>query len=169
MRHQLYFEIDIHFNVGPARVWDALTNPEKTKQYMYGCEISSDWEIGSPVNWVGKLDGESTNVIIGTLLDVLPLKRLEMSVFPPGVGIPDIPENYVTMEYTLKRKMEGTVLHVRLGDYALVAGGEMRYADTVNVWTAVAPVLVKIAESSVPPKSDSNQGSVIDYVSKLKP
>ena len=32
-------------------VWDALTNPEKVKQYMHGTNLSTDWKKGSPIRW----------------------------------------------------------------------------------------------------------------------
>jgi DNA-binding transcriptional ArsR family regulator/uncharacterized protein YndB with AHSA1/START domain len=33
-------------------VWDAITNPEKTVQYFYGTAVESDWEVGSPMNYL---------------------------------------------------------------------------------------------------------------------
>lgn len=32
----------------PERLWDALTNPEITRQYRAGTWQESDWEVGSP-------------------------------------------------------------------------------------------------------------------------
>jgi hypothetical protein len=34
-----------------AKVWDALVNPETIKQYMFGAEVVSDWNQGSPIAW----------------------------------------------------------------------------------------------------------------------
>jgi uncharacterized protein YndB with AHSA1/START domain len=48
--------IDIHASA--SKVWDALTNPEQTKKYMFGCETVSDWEVGSPLLWRGTYDGK---------------------------------------------------------------------------------------------------------------
>jgi uncharacterized protein YndB with AHSA1/START domain len=33
----------------PERVWEALTDPEFTKEYWAGRRIDSDWQAGSPV------------------------------------------------------------------------------------------------------------------------
>lgn len=32
----------------PAKVWEALTSAEHTKQYFFGRSVESDWKIGSP-------------------------------------------------------------------------------------------------------------------------
>ena len=32
----------------PAAVWDALTNPEKTKRYFFNCRVISDWKSRQP-------------------------------------------------------------------------------------------------------------------------
>ena len=40
-------EAEITVDATPAEVWDALTNPEKTRGYYYGTDILSDWQRGS--------------------------------------------------------------------------------------------------------------------------
>ena len=42
-----------------AKVWDALTNPAKVKQYMHGTNLSTDWKVGSPIAWKGEWKGQS--------------------------------------------------------------------------------------------------------------
>lgn len=39
----------ILLDASPAEVWDALTNPEKTKNYFFGCKVESDWKVGSSI------------------------------------------------------------------------------------------------------------------------
>ncbi len=39
-------------------VWDALVNPEKIKQYMFGTDVTSDFEVGSPITWKGEWKGK---------------------------------------------------------------------------------------------------------------
>ena len=45
----------ITINAEPAVVWDALTNPEKTKQYFFNCRVISDWKAGSPITFKGRM------------------------------------------------------------------------------------------------------------------
>ncbi len=40
-----------------AKVWDALTDPEVIKQYMFGTNVVSDWQEGSPIIWQGEWQG----------------------------------------------------------------------------------------------------------------
>ena len=64
-------EASVEFKVSPAKVWDLLINPEMTKQYMFGCEVESDWEIGSPVLWKGRSEnGEEIVFVKGDVLDI---------------------------------------------------------------------------------------------------
>lgn len=30
-------------------VWQALTDPDITQQYFFGCRVESDWIVGSPI------------------------------------------------------------------------------------------------------------------------
>ena len=35
----------------PEKVWRALTDPEVIKKYMFGSEVKTDWNPGSPITW----------------------------------------------------------------------------------------------------------------------
>lgn len=128
------------------RVWDALTNPEMTKKYMYGCEVVSDWKVGSPVLWKMDVEGKETVVVQGQVLNVEPQKRLVYTVFDPTMGIEDIPENYLTVAYALEENDGQTLLSVSQGDYSKVAEGEKRYNDTVGAWEYALAGLKKAVE-----------------------
>ena len=41
------------------KVWDAFTNPETIKKYMFGTTVSSDWENGSDITWKGEWKGKA--------------------------------------------------------------------------------------------------------------
>jgi hypothetical protein len=41
-----------------AKVWEALTSPEKIKQYMFGTDVVSDWKEGSSIRWKGEWQGK---------------------------------------------------------------------------------------------------------------
>ena len=147
MQVHTYFETEIYFEAGPARDWDALTNPEKTRQYMYGAVIHTDWEEGSPITWEVEIGDERFVAVQGHLKELKLFKRFEFTVFVPNSGVADIPENYITTTYELHREGDRTRLHVRQGDYSKVDNGEARYLDTANIWQAVTPKLIAIAES----------------------
>ncbi len=35
----------------PEKLWDALTNPEFTRQYWFNIDVTSDWKVGSPMTY----------------------------------------------------------------------------------------------------------------------
>lgn len=80
-------------------VWEALTDPDLISRYMFGTEVSTDWEVGSPIAWKGEWDGRSYQDK-GTILELKPLRLLRYSHFSPLSGMADSPENYhiVTIE-----------------------------------------------------------------------
>ena len=41
----------------PDKVWRALTDPELIKKYMFGSEVKTDWQPGSPIKWKGEWEG----------------------------------------------------------------------------------------------------------------
>ncbi len=49
----------------PEKLWDALTNPEFTRQYWFGVSVTSDWKVGSPMAYLQ--NGERT--VEGTILE----------------------------------------------------------------------------------------------------
>lgn len=42
----------------PEKLWEALTNPEFTRQYWFDIAVSSDWKVGSPITYLR--DGKAT-------------------------------------------------------------------------------------------------------------
>ena len=44
----------------PERVWAALTEPEQIAAYMQGSQVTTTWEVGSPIIWDGEYDGRAT-------------------------------------------------------------------------------------------------------------
>ena len=77
-------------------VWDALTNPEKVKQYMHGTNLSTDWKKGSPIRWRGEWKGKSYEDK-GEVLEVKPQRLLRYTHWSPMGGSEDKPENYHTV------------------------------------------------------------------------
>jgi uncharacterized protein YndB with AHSA1/START domain len=84
----------------PAKVWDALTNPDQVRQYMHGTNLASDWQIGGPITWSGEWKGHAY-VDKGIVLEVEPETRLSYTHWSPMGGSEDRPENYHTVSFDL--------------------------------------------------------------------
>ncbi|KFF15763.1 SRPBCC domain-containing protein [Flavobacterium hydatis] len=144
MANQLTVNNSIEINAPASKVWDALTNPEKTKIYMFGCEALSNWEIGSELLWQANYEGQDLVFVKGHILNIEPNKKLIYSTFDPNSTIADIPENYLNVTYELADNNGKTILNVSQGDYATVADGQRRYCEALNNGEGWNPILVEI-------------------------
>ncbi|MEI8073186.1 MAG: SRPBCC domain-containing protein [Bacteroidota bacterium] len=127
-----------------ATIWDALTNPEITKAYMFGCETESEWEIGSDLLWKGQYQGMDMIFVKGKILQLIPNQLLVYTVFDPNSTMADIPENHLIVTYQLHQKDGYTNLTVTQGDYNKVAEGERRYKESWNDGQGWNPILEEI-------------------------
>ena len=93
-------------------VWDALTKPDKVKQYMHGTNLTTDWKVGSPISWKGEWKGKSYEDK-GRVLEVEPQKRLSYTHWSPLGGSEDRPENYHTLTYELTGEAGKTTLTLK--------------------------------------------------------
>jgi uncharacterized protein YndB with AHSA1/START domain len=94
-----------------AAVWEALTNPTLIKQYMFGADVVSAWQEGSPIIWRGELKGRRYEDK-GTILKLVPQHTLQYSHYSPLSGMPDEPQNYHTV--TIEILGQDTLTHVSL-------------------------------------------------------
>ena len=134
----------IQINAPASTVWDALTKPEETRKYMFGCETVSDWKPGSPLLWQGEYEGQQMIFVKGNIVSIEPGRHLAYTVLDPNAMMDDIPENYLTVTYDLAEEGSGTWLTVTQGDYSKVADGERRYDEAYNGGEGWNPILVKI-------------------------
>ncbi len=61
----------ITIHAPPSRVWEALTNPELIKQYLFGTQAISNWKVGSQIRYKGVWEGKAYEDK-GTVLEVVP-------------------------------------------------------------------------------------------------
>ncbi|MCL2323842.1 MAG: SRPBCC domain-containing protein [Oscillospiraceae bacterium] len=88
------------------KIWDVLTKSEYTKHYMFGCEVISDWTVGSDIKFTGRFMGRKMYTR-GTVLEYKPYEYIKYSSFDPRLELEDIPENYIYTSYILTKKDEG--------------------------------------------------------------
>ena len=142
MEDHLFIHKEIILDAPVSKVWDALTKPEFTRQYMFECNVISDWKKGDPIIWIG--DKDLKVYVKGHIVDVDPEKLLRFTSFGADSKLPDIPSNYSTVTYTLTPEDGKTKLIITDGDFAKIADGEARYKNSMGGWDSVIPKL-KIA------------------------
>jgi uncharacterized protein YndB with AHSA1/START domain len=100
---------NVEIDSSPDEVWDALIDPNRVEQYMFGTRVSTDWEVGSPISWRGEWQGKQYEDK-GKILDFEPERKLRYSHFSPLAGKPDLPENYHTVTIELTPTESGTTV-----------------------------------------------------------
>ncbi len=80
-----------------ARVWAALTDPALVKQYFFGTELVTDWQVGHRIAFRGVWEGK-TYEDGGTVLVFEPLQRFVYTYWSNFSGLPDTPANRQTIE-----------------------------------------------------------------------
>jgi uncharacterized protein YndB with AHSA1/START domain len=125
-----------------AKVWDALTNPNKVKQYLHGTNLTTDWKVGSPIAWKGEWKGKAY-LDKGTVLGIEPEKHLKYTHWSPMGGSADKPENYHTVTCELAEKGGKTTLTLTQDNNATQEEADRMAADN---WGPMLEGLRKAAE-----------------------
>ena len=103
MKSNLTAQVSIDFNAPKPRVWKALTDPVEVKQYFFGTSLITDWNVGSPIRFVGEWEGKAYEDK-GTVLKFEPESMLQYDYWSSMSGKEDKPENYQTITYRVTEK-----------------------------------------------------------------
>ncbi|MBS1652899.1 MAG: SRPBCC domain-containing protein [Bacteroidetes bacterium] len=98
------------------KVWEALTNPVILKQYFFGTEMITNWEIGSSIIFQGEWEGQKYKDK-GEVLEYERNKKLSYSYLSSWSGKEDLPENYLWVCYEVKKDGTNTELTIHQSNY----------------------------------------------------
>jgi uncharacterized protein YndB with AHSA1/START domain len=104
-------EATILINAPVTKVWEALTQPDLIKQYLFGTEVTTDWKVGSPITYRGIWQGKPYEDK-GKVLQVEPGRRIVSTFWSSLSGVPDQPEYYKTVQYELSNQGSATRLTI---------------------------------------------------------
>jgi uncharacterized protein YndB with AHSA1/START domain len=127
-------------NAPIEKVWDALTKTEIVKLYFFGTNQQTTWEIGSPISWEGEYDGKSFRDV-GVVLEYKKNSNLKYSYLSNWSGLPDLPENYLSVEYIVKSIGKNTELTVNQANY-----NEEKQKESLENWEYLINDLKKVVE-----------------------
>ncbi len=134
-------QVTAWINAPVSRVWEALTDPEMIQEYLFGTQTITNWQVGSPIYWRGEWQGQPYEDK-GTVLNLVPEKLIETTYWSSMGGLPDTPENYKTVTYTLQPENDGTLLTLTQDNNA----SEEDKQHSEQNWTMVLDGLKKLVE-----------------------
>ena len=143
------FKKTVTLNVDVNKVWEALTKPEWTKKYMPGIEVISNWEIGSPILWKGRVKGDEKIIMKGSIERIEAGKLLQFTALDLNIKCSDVPSNYVRAKYELTSKFGKTILSVTQGDYSHVTNGQKRFNDADDTWNQALNSLKMLIDKKI--------------------
>jgi len=125
-----------------SKVWDALTKPNLIKQYFFDTDVISDWKVGSPITYKGEWQGKAFEDK-GKILKIEPEKVLMSTHWSPLSGVPDTPENYHTVTYTLSGRGDSTEVTITQDNNST----EEEKVHSEENWKTVLAGMKKLLES----------------------
>jgi uncharacterized protein YndB with AHSA1/START domain len=142
MKNALTNETSVHIDAPPAKVWDALTNPELIKKYFFGTNAKSTWKPGTPVQFTGEWEGK-TYEDKGTVIENEEQHLLKYSYWSSMSGMEDRPENYASITYKLDADDKGSNLTIIQDN---IPDEKMKEHSASN-WNMVLDNLKKLLEN----------------------
>lgn len=140
MQTHFKFHYKTVINAPLEKVWDALTNPEIVKQYFFGTELLTNWEIGSDIVFQGEWEGQKYKDP-GKVLEYSHNEKLAYSYLSNWSGKEDKPENYLWVCYEVKPIDNGTELTISQTNY-----DEERAKHSETNWASLIDGMKKIIE-----------------------
>jgi uncharacterized protein YndB with AHSA1/START domain len=141
MNKALIAKATVTIDAPASKVWEAITNPEFIRQYLFGAEVITDWKEGSPIIYKGTYQGK-TYEDKGNVLKVEPEKLLLITHWSPLSGSADTPENYHKVSYDLAAEKGGTRLTITQDNNAIKEEQE----QNSNFWKMALDGIKKLLE-----------------------
>lgn len=139
---ELVVRKSIQINAQPAEVWDALTDPDKTRKYFFGAKVISDWKAGGKITFKGRLFFIIKFELSGNILAIEPEKILTYTLKNASDK-----ENwsFSTVNIELSFADGATTITVS-DDVGAGKGSARRFARSEKGWKKVLKGLKKLVE-----------------------
>jgi uncharacterized protein YndB with AHSA1/START domain len=108
MEEQYITHAEILVNAPKEKVWEALVRPDRVKRWLHGTEVSTDWKPGSAITYKGEWKGRAYEDK-GKVIEAKRGERLMTTFWSSLAGLPDRPENYKRVIYSLQGPEGGPV------------------------------------------------------------
>ena len=136
-------EMSVEIAATPERVWEALTDPAQTPLYFYGGRVSSDWQVGGPLNYLAE---DGSLMLGGTLLACDPPRRL-VTTFVAAFDEATAGDRPSRVTYTIEPAGAGSRLNLLHDDFD---GETATYKGVVSGWEYIFAGLKSVIETGTP-------------------
>lgn len=144
---QLQVEKSIVIHASAQRIWEVLTNPLLSFEWVQTWwpeiqTLESSWRYGDPVLW--KLN----NVEIaarGTVLSSHPYRELQYTF---RINDPQGSSRTENISYELEQGKGLILLHIKVGNFGDTPEQEASYAGALESWNKALPKIREVAERS---------------------
>lgn len=127
-------------NAPVEKLWDALTNPDLVKQYLFGAKQETDWKVGSGIIWTGEYEG-TAYLDKAVVKEFIPNKKLSYSYLSSWSGLEDKPDNYLLVMYELQQVQAAVLLTITQSNY-----DAEKATHALDYWAGVTQRLKKLIE-----------------------
>ncbi len=141
MKSSQILKKEITLKATQEEVWEALTDPIKLKQMMFGCTVVTSWEIGSEILFKGEWEGIEF-VDKGHILNFEKGKSYAYDYWSTFSGLPDSPENYSMIMFEVEEVNNGTLLYLEQHNFAT----ETAYEHSNKNWDQALSTLKEMLE-----------------------
>lgn len=130
---------EVYIAASPDRVWQALTDPEMTRQYYYGSSVESDWQPGSPLIY---RNPDGTEAIVCEIIEAAAPRRLVHSFFFPGTE-----ESPSRCTWSIEPRGNASLLTLVHDEFD---GETSTYRSVAHGWVPILSGLKTLVETGVP-------------------
>lgn len=140
--NKLTAKSSIRINAPVSKVWQALTDPELIKGYLFGTNAVSDWKEGSSITYSGEWQGKPY-LDKGKIIKLVPEKLLHTTYLSSNSGKEDKPENYANVIYVIEPENSGTLISITQDNI----DNDEQVAHMKHNWSMVLENMKKLLES----------------------
>lgn len=133
---------EIHINAPASKVWTVLTNPDFIPLWMSEAELKiiSAWVVGGSLIFESHVNGK--HKYKGVILQMEPEKVFRYSSWSNISRVPDVPENYSVIEFSLTSLQNQTELSLTHSN--LIAKAAVEHADFY--WNGTLQIIRQLSE-----------------------
>jgi uncharacterized protein YndB with AHSA1/START domain len=147
MSEKLILRKELLVSATPERIWAAFTDPAETQKFMFGCKATTDWKVGSMLQWIGARDGKV--YVEGRIVEIVPGKILKYTTIDPGSALAETETDKLLVEVELRPAGDQTRILLSYGNFAEVSDSEKRYHDADKGWDYALGGLKQLVENEV--------------------